>query len=323
LKHHRKLHYFLKQQYFYWRLLMNRSSRQIFTKVIFAAAAAALVCGTALAAPAKLERKILKHDGLTTEVFAQGKGPIIVILPSLGRSVRDYDAVSANLAKAGFRVIRPEPRGIGASKGPMEKQTMHDFAKGIAYVIEAQKKGPVVVVGHAWGNFEARQLATDRPDLVRGVVIAAGSAGKVPADSKEVPINADMRKAIDGAGDLTLSDAQRLEYLKIAFFAPGNDATVWMNGWYPATNEAESWARNNTPVDDYFAGGSAPILDLQAEDDPVAPRRFAGVLKSMVGDRVEIVVIPHASHALAPEQPQAMSDAIAAFAHRVYAKPAK
>jgi pimeloyl-ACP methyl ester carboxylesterase len=306
---------------------MNHLSKPIFNKAIFAAVA--LVCCAAVgsvavaatpANPAKLERKILKHGKLTTEVFAQGKGPIIVILPSLGRSVRDYDEVSVYLAKAGFRVIRPEPRGIGASTGPMKNQNMHDFAKGIAEVIEAQKQGPVVVVGHAWGNFEARQLATDRPDLVRGVVIAAGSAGKVPADSKELPINADMRKAIDGAGDLSLPATQRLEYLKKAFFAPGNDATVWLGGWYPETNEAESWARNNTPVDEYFAAGKAPILDLQAEDDPVAPRRFANVLKSMVGDRVQIVVIPHASHALAPEQPQAMSDAIAAFAHQVYGK---
>jgi pimeloyl-ACP methyl ester carboxylesterase len=306
---------------------MNHLSKPIFNKAIFAAVA--LVCsaaigGTAVAAtpanPAKLERKILKHGKLTTEVFAQGKGPIIVILPSLGRSVRDYDEVSVYLAKAGFRVIRPEPRGVGASTGPMKNQNMHDFAKGIAEVIEAQKQGPVVVVGHAWGNFEARQLATDRPDLVRGVVIAAGSAGKVPADSKELPINADMRKAIDGAGDLSLPATQRLEYLKKAFFAPGNDATVWLGGWYPETNEAESWARNNTPVDEYFAAGKAPILDLQAEDDPVAPRRFANVLKSMVGDRVQIVVIPHASHALAPEQPQAMSDVIAAFARQVYGK---
>lgn len=293
-----------------------------------AAVAVALLCGVTVAGaamaassnPAKIERKLLKNGNLTTEVFSQGKGPIIMILPSLGRSVRDYDEVAVDLAKAGFRVVRPEPRGVGASTGPMKNQTMHDYAKGIAYVVEAQKQGPVVVVGHAWGNFEARQLATDRPDLVKGLVVAAGSAGKVPPGSKEVPINADMRKAIDGAGDLSLPATQRYEYLKKAFFAPGNDATVWLGGWYPEANEAESWARNNTPVDDYFAGGKAPILDLQAEDDPVAPRRFANVLKSMVGDRVEIVVIPHASHALAPEQPQAMSDAIAAFAHKVYGK---
>ena len=79
----------------------------------------------------------------------------------------------------------------------------------------------------------------------------------------------------------------------------------------------ESHAREHTPVDDYFAAGKAPILDLQAEHDPVAPRRFSGVLKSMVGDRVTIVVIPNASHALFPEQPEAVAKAIADFARRV------
>jgi pimeloyl-ACP methyl ester carboxylesterase len=77
---------------------------------------------------------------------------------------------------------------------------------------------------------------------------------------------------------------------------------------------AEGAARDATPVDTYFAAGRAPVLDMQAEDDPVAPRRFAGVLKSALGNRVTIVVIPQASHALAPEQPAAMADAIATFA---------
>jgi pimeloyl-ACP methyl ester carboxylesterase len=71
-------------------------------------------------------------------------------------------------------------------------------------------------------------------------------------------------------------------------------------------------------VDAYFAAGRAPILDLQAEDDAVSPRRFSNVFKSMLGDRVTVVVIPHAGHALAPEQPEAMSRAIATFAKRIY-----
>lgn len=293
---------------------LNRMSRRCFLIL------AALVAASAFAGESAIpvEHKIVTKGNVQLEVFAQGKGPVIVMLPSLGRSVRDYDIVSEHLAADGFRVVRPEPRGVGLSKGPMGKLSVHDFAADVAAVVENENKGAVVVVGHAWGNFPARMLAADRPDLVRGVVVAAASAGKVPPGSTEKPINAEMRKAIDGAGDLSLPEAQRLEYLRIAFFAPGNDPKSWLNGWYPETHEAESHARNTTPVDDYFAAGTAPILDLQAEHDTVAPRRFSKVLKSMLGDRVTIVVIPNAGHALAPEQPRAMSDAIAAFAHRVY-----
>ncbi|WP_347558851.1 alpha/beta hydrolase [Robbsia sp. KACC 23696] len=251
------------------------------------------------------------------QVLSQGKGPTVVILPSLGRSVRDYDEVAQIIAAHGFRVLRPEPRGIGQSRGPMDNLTLHDYANDIAAVIRQEHAGDAVVVGHAWGNFAARQFATDYPDLVKGVVLAAASAGKVPPGSKEAPISPEMRKAIDGAGDLSLSSAQRMAYLKEAFFAPGNDPRPWVDGWYQAAHDAESHARDVTPVDSYFAAGQAPILDLQAEDDAVAPRRFSKVLKTMVGDRVTISVIPHAGHALAPEQPKAMADAIAAFAHRL------
>ena len=247
------------------------------------------------------------------EVLAQGAGPVLVILPSRGRGAEDYDAVAAQLAADRFRVLRPQPRGIGASTGPLAGLTLHDYAADVAAVIEHEAKGPVVVVGHAFGNFVARVLATDRPDLVRGVVLAAASAGKVPPGVHELPIPAEVSKAIDKSGDLSLPDAERLQAIQLAFFAPGHDPRVWLGGWYPDAMKSQAAATTATPVDVWFAAGKAPILDLQAENDTVAPRKFAGVLKAALGDRVTVVVIPHAGHALAPEQPRAMSKAIAEF----------
>ena len=268
--------------------------------------------------PSAVARRVVSRDNIDIEVLSQGSGPLIVMLPSLGRSGEDYDAVAAMLASRGFRVLRPQPRGIGRSKGPMDGLNMHDLAADVARVIESENKGPVIVVGHAFGNFVARQIAADRPDLVRGVVVAAASSGKVPPGSTEKPIGPEIRQAIDGPSDMSLPESKRLEYLQIAFFAPGNDARVWLGGWNSEVHHMESHAREHTPVDDYFAAGTAPILDLQAGNDPVAPRRFSGVLKSLLGDRVTIVVIPNASHALFPEQPDAVAQAIATFARRIY-----
>jgi pimeloyl-ACP methyl ester carboxylesterase len=267
----------------------------------------------------KINRTLEQHfmvdrGDVHIEVIAQGLGPVIVILPSLGRGAEDYTVVSTMLARDGFRVLRPQPRGIGRSTGPMTGLTLHDFAADIAAVIEHERKGPALVVGHAYGHFVARMLATDRPDLVRGVVLAAASAGKVPPGVHEPPVSPEVREAIEKSGDLSLPDADRLRYLQIAFFAPGHDPRVWLTGWYPETEKAENAASRATPVDEWFAAGTAPILDLQAEDDAVAPRKFAGVLKAALGDRVTAVVIPNAGHALVPEQPEAMANAIAAFA---------
>jgi pimeloyl-ACP methyl ester carboxylesterase len=264
--------------------------------------------------PEKVERKVVAHGAVRIETISQGQGPTIVILPSLGRGAGDYDDVAARLAANGFRVLRPEPRGIGQSKGPMDGLDMHDFAADIGAVLDHEKTGAAVIVGHAWGSQPARMLAVDRPDLVRGLVMAAASAGKLPPGSNEKPYSRN-REAIDGAGDPTLPEWQRLKYLQQAFFAPGHDPRAWLSGWFPRTHDAQAHARNVTPVDAYFGGGSVPILDLQAQHDAVV---VPNVFKPMLGDRVTVKVVPNAGHALAPEQPVAMSEAIAEFSRRVY-----
>lgn len=243
--------------------------------------------------------------------YDAGQGPVICILPSLARSGRDYDVVAGFLTEEGFRVIRPEPRGTGGSHGPMQGLDLHDFAADVAAVLDHEQTGPVVMVGHAWGSQPARMVAADRPDLVRGVVMAAASAGKVPPGMTEKPYSR-LRAEIDGSSDLSLPVEQRLACLRKAFFAPGHDPSAWLEGWSQESHHAQSHARIVTPVDDYFsAGDHVPILDLQAEFDAVV---IPNVMKPMLGDRVTVQVIRNAGHAMAPEQPRAMSDAIAGFA---------
>lgn len=253
-------------------------------------------------------------SSITIEYRDEGIGPVIGILPSLARSGRDYDVVASLLVNAGFRVIRPEPRGIGGSHGPMTELDLHDFAEDVAAVLDHESTGPIVIVGHAWGSQPARMLAADRPDLVLAVVMAAASAGKLPPNSTEKPYSR-LRAEIDGAGDMTLSVERRLECLRRAFFAPGHDPSVWLDGWNQEAHHVQSHARNVTPIDEYFdAGGQVPILDLQAEYDAVV---VPNVMKPLLGDRVAVKIIRDAGHAMAPEQPQAMCDAIAEFVLRV------
>ncbi|WP_343661991.1 alpha/beta hydrolase [Ralstonia sp.] len=272
-------------------------------------------CATSTQTSADVQRTLVRHGEVQIETLSQGSGPTVVILPSLGRGAEDYEEVARLLAADGLRVLRPQPRGIGQSKGPMANLDMHAFAADVAAVLDQQKTGPVVVVGHAWGSQPARMLAVDRPDLVRGLVMAAASAGKLPPGSNEKPYGR-LREAIDGSGNLALPEAKRLEYLRQAFFAPGHDPKPWLGGWYPDTHHAQAHARNVTPVDAYFAGGTVPMLDLQAQYDAVV---VPNVFKPMLGNRVTVEVISDAGHAMAPEQPAAMARAIARFTRRVYA----
>ena len=254
-------------------------------------------------------------QNVTIEYADFGQGPVIVMLPSLARSGRDFHAIAPLIAAQGFRVILPEPRGIHGSQGPMDALTLHDFARDVAAVLDHEQTGPVVAVGHAWGSQPARMLAADRPDLVIAVVMAAASAGKMLPGSEEKPYSR-LRAEIDGSGDLTLPVERRLECLRKAFFAPGHDPSVWLDGWSTEAHHAQSHARIHTPIDDYFsAGDKVPILDLQARFDAVVIPR---IMKVYLGDRVTEEWIEDAGHALIPEQPAALVAAVCRFARSVH-----
>lgn len=123
-----------------------------------------------------------------------------------------------------------------------------------------------------------------------------------------------MRAAIRASADPSLPDATRLEALRYAFFAPGNDPSVWLAGWHPQVLAAQRLAGDRTSREEDFAGGTAPILYLQPAHDPLAHGHHAQEYRALLGDRVSIVMIPQASHAAIAEQPEFISDALIAFA---------
>src|SRR5437868_15504389 len=92
-------------------------------------------------------RELIRRDNVTIEVIAEGRGPLIVMLPSLGRDSEEFDPAAKRIAAAGFRVLRPQPRGCGRSSGPMESLTLHDLAKDVAAVIERENSGPAIIAG--------------------------------------------------------------------------------------------------------------------------------------------------------------------------------
>jgi len=136
---------------------------------------------------------------------------------------------------------------------------------------------------------------------VRGVVIAAAAAKQYAPE---------LSTAVTQAGNLSLSDEQRLAALRFGFFAPGNDPTVWLKGWHPEIRDAQRAAAAAVKQDEWWSGGTAPLLDLQAANDPFKPEAKRNEMKDEFGSRVTVVVIPNASHALIPEQPKAVVEAL-------------
>jgi pimeloyl-ACP methyl ester carboxylesterase len=282
---------------------------------ISAALVVASMTIAAIPVRAEPEWKIAFYDDIRIEVAAEGRGPLVVMLPSRGRGAEDFDDVADELVKAGFRVLRPQPRGAALSLGPMQNLTLHDLANDVAAVIRnAGDSGPAIIVGHAFGSWVARMTAIDHPELVRGVVMVAAAAKAYPVG---FPGAKELSEAVRKSGDFALPSGERLKYLRLAFFAPNSDARVWLQGWHPAADEVQLAAGRATKQSEWWSGGGVPLLDLQGELDPFKPRSAENEMREEFGERVSVVVIPHASHALIPEQPAAVTAAILAWISRL------
>ncbi len=251
-------------------------------------------------------REVIHDDDVSIEVIAEGCGPAIVLLPSLGRDSEEFDPVAQRLAAAGFRVLRPQPRGYGHSVGSMENVTLHYFARDIAAVIQHENAAPAILAGHAFGHFVAKMTAVDFPPLVRAVILI-GAAQKQP--------DPEVQKSVSIATDPSQPEAERLKHLKLVFFAPGNDPRPWLTGFHAGVRQAEMIARDATPQQEYWSAGNAPILDIQGANDPYRPKSSSNELVAEFGARrVSVVVIPHAAHAVIIEQPRLVADAIVKYA---------
>ena len=248
------------------------------------------------------QSEIVTGGAVSIETYIDGRGPAIVIVPSYGRDGgKDFDPLTATLAHAGFRVLRPQPRGVAGTTGPMTAVGFDDMARDVAAVIDALADGPAVVLGHAFGNFVARATAVHHPDKVACVILAAASGKTVDPEVNSAPLR---------AGDLTLSDDERLAALHLAFFAPGHDASGWLTGWYPDTLAMQVDCVHHADVNRYWGAGTAPIFEIIAALDPFHQRDEWDDLSHRYGNRVTTTVIADASHALFPEQPTAVANAI-------------
>lgn len=246
-------------------------------------------------------------DGALLDVCVDGAPqlPALVLLPSSLRDSLDCDEFAARLVAAGWQVLRPQPRGMAGSRGPMQGLSLHLLAADVVTVLDALQIDSAVLAGHAFGHFVARVAAMDHPQRVRGVALLAAAARVIPPD---------LTATLDLVADGLQPEADRLQALRRAFFAPGNDARCWLHGWYPQWRAAYRAAGLVPAKDRWWPRTAVPLLDLQAAQDPWRPPATRDELRHALGDAVTVQVIEGASHALLPEQPAAVAAALHSWA---------
>lgn len=248
----------------------------------------------ALGNGAMAEVRKAARGAVTIEYAIDGSGPVVLMIPSLGRPAGDFDGLASRLVAAGYTAIRPQPRGIGASSGPMQGVSLRDLAADALSAVPANS-GPIIVIGHAFGQRVGRMLATEYPDRVRTMVMLA--------DGGLAPMRPGAREALTAVFDTSLAPDKHMEMVRFAFFAAGNDATVWRDGWYPKVAAMQSESLKAQKTEEWWGAGRAAMLVVQALQDVVAPPENAKLILAEFGNRVTVREVDGAGHAMLPERP--------------------
>lgn len=240
------------------------------------------------------------------EKMIDESGPRVILIASAGREASDFNELVNELMKSAYYTVAIEHNGINESNFP-DDLNLASLSATITSNLTSTPAKPTVLIGHAYGNRAVRYAAHQDPDNVKAVILLA-AGGQVPMEPK-------AEQALRDIFNPLKPHKARMKDVEHAFFAEGNDIPDhWTRGWHTKTAIAQGKAVAASAGDDsWHCAGGVPMLIVQPMQDRIAPIENAYALRDKCPQEVEIVEIENAGHALLPEQPEAVAEAVLAF----------
>jgi 2-hydroxy-6-oxonona-2,4-dienedioate hydrolase len=217
-------------------------------------------------------------------------GPSIVLVHGLGVSADYWYRNGPALAAAGRRVLAPDLPGFGRTKGPADGLTVEEQASFLGEWAAALEVGPAVYVGHSLSCQVALELAAARPDLVRGLALAAPTGD--PRGNRL------LRQGWGLVLDAPREPLRLVVEIARAYLQAG-PARVWRT-WLKGTRE--------TPLP-LLPRIEAPGVVIVGTRDPVVPRDFASTLTAGLPEG-RMIWVEGAAHGVVFSHPSETNAAI-------------
>lgn len=271
---------------------------------------------------------VIKSDSrITNGIIYYVSGPDapakrVVLSASAGREASDFNELAAALNAAGYRTLAVEHGGINGAPliaAPDMELLAFPLITALEHDRYMDDGEPFVFIGHAFGNRVARAAGNHferltgeaKPSAV--ILLAAGGPAAIDPEADA---------ALKQIFDPRLPFKTRKAAMTSALFAAGNTIPDhWTRGWHTETAMLQGKAKTNK-IEQWEDAGGVPMLAVQPAQDRIAPRADAAdYLAAKFPDQVTVATIDGAGHALLPEQPEAVADAVIAYLNRVTAVP--
>ena len=237
--------------------------------------------------------------------FGNPIGTPIVLLQHFMGNLDTYDPAITDALAAGREVILTDNAGVGLSTGAAP-ETVAGMARDAASLIDALHLEQVDLFGFSMGGFVAQQIAFDRPELVRRLMLVGtgprGGDGMdqlapdvvplfttplEPQDLMWLPIFFSPSDVSQGAGRTFLERIRsRTEDRDI----PVSEATVAAH-----LAAAREWGAPAPDSFDYLKGIPHPTLVVNGSNDVVVPTINSYILQQNLPD-AELILFPDSNH---------------------------
>lgn len=271
----------------------------------------------------------MEIDGHALHYAQSGEGqPGIVFVHGFSCSHEDWSA-QTDYFSASHHVVALDQRGHGASSAFEAGFDIETYGADVAALVESLNIAPAVLVGHSLGCRSILEAASERPDLVAGLVLVDGSRS-AEGDREAAEFNS--REVVEQFGGIRALASSLFE----SMFLPTSDptaksgiieralkvpehvaSTLWtsMQGYDAAVMEAS------------LSGLECPVLLIQSTDRSPdhSGRRVLQAgdstswtkLAERVAPDVEVQIVPGVGHFTMIEAPAKTNALIEAFIARL------
>ncbi|HEU4729628.1 MAG TPA: 3-oxoadipate enol-lactonase [Kofleriaceae bacterium] len=248
--------------------------------------------------------------GLATHVAVDGPpgAPALLMIHSLGSSLRIWDAQAAALAR-GFRIIRYDLRGHGLTEVSPRPYTLDDLAGDALAVLDALGVRAAHVAGVSVGGMVAQAVALHAPDRVTSLILCDTALAFPPPQMWH-----DRAATVRTQGLAALADSVLARWVSPAYLASpagrGLRALLLRTPaeGYAQTAEVLATADLTRRTPEL----RAPALVIVGEHDPSTTVATAEALRGAISG-AQLVVIPGALHVPMLDHADAVSAAILEF----------
>lgn len=229
-------------------------------------------------------------------------GPVVVFGGSLGSDLRMWEPQVVPLLERGFRVVRYDTRGHGASPVPPGPYDLEDLGFDFLALLDDLGVAKAHFVGLSLGGMTGMWLGAHAPDRIASLVLCCTSAKLGPPQ-----MWADRAATVRAEGTGAVAAAGVARWLTPGYAERHPDRAAFLRSMIAAV-PAEGYAACCGAIErmdllDVLPKITAPTLVIAGADDPATPPEGHAdlIAAGIPGARLEIV--PEAAHLGSYEQP--------------------